>query len=172
MKTATESEYVTLGELFPLVQSLRAQLGLPPYKHPGAMCTHLFRRAVPFRTYGPRQTNKLYERTAALRACTELRTPTPSQHRVGTKAEIASREFLPLAECARMLRVGINRLCSMAASYGILAVRHHRPPLGAHKGCRARGLVSHRLLSLPPPAAGRGRAPHCHPPRAPPPVGR
>ncbi len=81
-KEATESEYVTLGELFPQVQALRAQLGLPGYTRVHTLCTHLKRRKVPYRVYGKAQRFKLYERQAALRACTELQHTKEPVHRM------------------------------------------------------------------------------------------
>lgn len=116
-------QWCTLGEVFCKANPLRRSLGMPPLKSPNSIGVNLCRKGVPRRRYGQR--NYYWQLESALRAltCYDARHYTP-RHRPGTKQELDSGEFMPLVECARMLRCAPIRLASAAAVYSILAFRH------------------------------------------------
>lgn len=114
--------WATLGEVLSLANEQRARLGLRPLLSSGVSA--LTRKAVPRRRYGRR--NYYYSLPEALQALTRCENPgNPLPlHREGTAEELASGEFMPLAECARMLRCSRLRLASAASHYDALAFRH------------------------------------------------
>lgn len=116
-------QWVTLSEVYRKANPLRRSLGMPPLKSASSACATLRRKNVPCRRYGPR--NYYWQLEPALRALTHHNDSkgTP-RHRPGTKQELASGEFMPLMEAARMLRCSPIRLASAAAAYSILAFRH------------------------------------------------
>lgn len=120
--TACE-QWGTLGEVYRRANNLRSSLGLPLLKSPNSTAGTLRRKKVPSRRYGSR--NYYWQLEPALRALTHLddRHPLP-RHRTGTAQELASGEFMPLGECARMLRCSYMRLLSAAGAYCVLAFRH------------------------------------------------
>lgn len=116
-------QWATLSEVYRKANPLRRSLGMPPLKSASSACATLRRKNVPRRRYGPR--NYYWQLEPALRALTHHNDSkgTP-RHRPGTKQELASGEFMPLMEAARMLRCSPIRLASAAAVYSILAFRH------------------------------------------------
>ena len=115
--------WVTLGELYRMANSLRSSLRMPLLKSPNSCGNTLRNKNVPRRRYGSR--NYYWQLEPALRALTRIngRHPLP-RHRTGTAQELASGEFMPLVECARMLRCSYLRLLSAAGVYSVLAFRH------------------------------------------------
>lgn len=120
--TACE-QWGTLGEVYRMANSLRRSLRMPLLKSPNSCSNTLRNKNVPRRRYGPR--NYYWQLEPALRALTRIngRHPLP-RHRTGTAQELASGEFMPLVECARMLRCSYLRLLSAAGVYSVLAFRH------------------------------------------------
>lgn len=116
--------WATLGEVHRHANELRVRLGLRPHKRAESCILTLKRKGVPRRRYGNR--NYYYHLPSALQALTRCENPGNQQplHRLGTAEELESGEFMPLTECARMLRCASSRLTSAASKYYILAFRH------------------------------------------------
>ncbi len=115
--------WVPLGELHRMANSLRRSLRMPPLKSPNSCGNTLRNKKVPRRRYGRR--NYYWQLEPALRALTHHNDRhTLPRHRPGTAQELASGDFMPLVECARMLRCAPIRLGAAAGSYSILAFRH------------------------------------------------
>lgn len=120
----SSEQWVTLREVYCKANQLRISLGLPPLKSANSAGGTLRRKNVPRRRYGPR--NYYWQLESALRSLTRHDNSHPQlpRHRTATEQEIASGQFMPLTECARMLRCSSVRLASAAAKYYILALRH------------------------------------------------
>lgn len=116
------SRWATLRECLERANVVRQNLGLHPLQK--RSCSQLVKKNVPRVKYGLR--NYYYDLEKALAALTSCKQPEGRLplHRPATMAEIQSGEFMPLTECARMLRCSVIRLRSAANKYYILAVRH------------------------------------------------
>lgn len=114
----------TLTTVWRHANELRVRLGLRPLKRPESMSMTLKRKGVPRRRYGRR--NYYYRLEEALQAVTRCENAGRGapRHRVGTAEEVESGDYMPLTECARMLRCAHERLSSAAGTYDIAAFRH------------------------------------------------
>lgn len=121
---AAGEKWVPLGEVYRHANELRLQLGLRPLLRAATGLNTLKRKGVPRRQYGPR--NYYYHLPSALRALTRCENPGSFApiHREGTAEDLASGEYMPLPECARMLRCAPVRLHQSAAGLYIRAFRH------------------------------------------------
>ena len=117
------AEYLPLGEIFQHVQQLRQELCLPLYPRTASMSALFQRKKVPYVFNGKR---KLYHLRSALYACTKKghvwdKDPV---NRIGSWAEVRSKEYLPLSELSKMFNVSRIRLVSATNKLRIKAFRH------------------------------------------------
>lgn len=112
--------YLTYTELFCRIQAERVRLGLPPLKSSGSLAGRLHK----IRRHGPRL-HRLYSLEDALRVYTHMapRHPLP-WNRLGTEAEITSREYMPLATACEAFRVSHARFNSAILHLNLKAWVH------------------------------------------------
>lgn len=116
-------DFLPLKDIFRHVQRLRLELKLPTLRRTASISATLQRKKVPYIYKGKL---KLYYLEAALQACTQMRNSHDADpvHRPGTPQEINSGQYLPLSECAKMLRCPKQTLTTAADRLAIKAWRH------------------------------------------------